>query len=188
MHAATPTPRLSATQCLAGMAAVAVAYIFFYELNEWIFSLTKVTDHISWVFLPAAIRMLAVLLLGWVGVAGLYLGSLSQLGDLLEVDPARALWVAGLSSVPCLLAARTVQRALRVQADLAGMTGRQLLVFGLAGGLASSGAHSVYFALEAESAQPLAGFLPMFVGDALGTLIVLYMSALVLNRLLPRGG
>lgn len=188
MHAAASQQRLSTTQCLAGMAAIAVAYVFFFKLNDWLFSVVKVSDHISWVFLPAAIRMLAVMLLGWVGVAGLYLGSLSQLGGMLEADPVRALVIAGISSVPCLLAARLVQRALRVPGDLAGMTGPHLLVFGLAGGLASSGAHTLYFALEAASLAPLAGFMPMFVGDTVGTLIVLYAGALVLNRLLPRGG
>ncbi|MEY4711639.1 MAG: hypothetical protein RIS88_1089 [Pseudomonadota bacterium] len=188
MQAATLHQRLSATQFLVGIVAVAGSYFLVFELNEWVFSATKVSDHISWVFLPAAIRMLAVMLLGWAGVAGLYLGSLAQLDDMLGIDPARALWIAALSSVPCLLAARLVQRVLRVQADLAGMTGRHLLVFGLAGGLANSGAHTLYFMLEADSLRPLAGFLPMFVGDTLGTLIVLYIGALVLNRLMPRGG
>ncbi len=188
MHAAASQHRLSATQCLAGMAVVAVAYVLCFKLNEWLFSVAKVSDYISWVFLPAAIRMLAVMLLGWAGVLGLYLGSLSQLGTTLEADPVRALVIAGISSVPCLLAARLVQRALRVPGDLAGMTGRQLLVFGLAGGLASSGAHTLYFALEAGSLDPLAGFLPMFVGDTAGTLIMLYVGALLLNRLLPREG
>jgi len=168
------------------MAIVAAAYILFFELNVWLFSVAKVSDYVSWVFLPAAIRMLAVMLLGWAGVVGLYLGSLAQLGAMLESDPARALVIAGISSVPCLLAARLAQRALRVPGDLAGMTGRHLLVFGLAGGLANSGAHTLYFSLEAGSLDPLAGFLPMFVGDTLGTLIVLYAGALLLSRLLPR--
>lgn len=188
MHADASRQRLSATQCLAGMAAVALAYVCFFKLNDWLFSVAKVSDQISWVFLPAAIRMLAVMLFGWAGVAGLYLGSLSQLGGMLEADPVRALVIAGISSVPCLLAARLAQRALRIPGDLAGMTGRHLLVFGLAGGIASSGVHTLYFALEAASLAPLAGFMPMFVGDTLGTLIVLYGGALVLNRLPPRGG
>lgn len=142
MQSATPRHRLTVTQFFAGMAAVALAYVLFFKLNEWLFSMAKVSDHISWVFLPAAIRMLAVLLLGWAGVAGLYLGSLSMLGASFSVDPLAALVIAGISSVPCLLAARIVQRLLGVSSDLAGMTGRQLLIFGVAGGLASSGAHT----------------------------------------------
>lgn len=186
MSLQTPHQRLSVTQFFAGMAIVAVAYFLFYKLNDWLFSVVKVSDHISWVFLPAAIRMLAVLLLGWAGVAGLYLGSLSVIGPNLAVDPASALVVAAVSSVPCLVAARIVQRVQGVGSDLAGMTGRQLVIFGVAGGLASSAAHTLYFVVTAESAAPLAGFMPMFIGDTIGTFIMLYLGALVLHRLLPR--
>ncbi len=169
----------------AGMAAVALTYVLVFKLNSWLFSVAKVTDHISWIFLPAAIRMLAVMLLGWAGVAGLYIGSLSLLGSMFEFDPLGALIVAGLSSVPCLLAARLVQRLFRVRTDLAGMTGRQLLIFGVAGGFLSSGFHTLYFAYAAQSLAPVEGFVPMFVGDTLGTFIVLYLGALVINRLVP---
>ncbi len=185
MQSASPGLRLTVTQFLAGMAAVALAYVLFFKLNEWLFSMAKVSDHISWVFLPAAIRMLSVLLLGWAGVAGLYLGSLSMLGASFSVDPGAALVIAAISSVPCLVAARIVQRVLCVSTDLSGMTGRQLLIFGLAGGLASSGAHTLYFSAVARSTEPLAGFLPMFVGDTVGTFLMLYLGAIALNRLFP---
>jgi len=170
----------------AGMAAVALVYVLVFKLNAWLFSVAKVTDHISWIFLPAAIRMLAVMLLGWAGVAGLYIGSLSLLGSMFEFDPLGALIVAGLSSVPCLIAARVVQHLLKVDRDLAGLTGRQLLIFGLAGGFLSSMGHTLYFAYAAQSLAPVEDFVPMFVGDTLGTFIVLYLGALVINRLLPR--
>jgi hypothetical protein len=169
----------------AGMAAVALLYVLVFKLNAWLFSVARVTDHISWIFLPAAIRMLAVMLLGWAGVAGLYIGSLSLLGSMFEFDPVGALIVAGLSSVPCLIAARLVQRLLKVSSDLAGLTGRQLLIFGLAGGFLSSMGHTLYFAYAAQSLAPVEGFLPMFVGDTLGTFIVLYLGALILNWVLP---
>ncbi len=186
MQPATQGLRLTLTQLFGGIAAVALAYVLCFKLNEWVFSVAKVSDHISWVFLPAAIRMLAVLLLGWAGVAGLYLGSLSMLGATFTVDPVEALIIAAISSVPCLVAARIVQRLQGVSSDLSGMTGRQLLIFGVAGGLASSAAHTVYFAVTAHSTAPLAGFLPMFVGDTVGTLIMLYLGALALNRLFPK--
>ena len=186
MLSAPPRQGLSSVlHFVAGMAVVALIYVLVFKLNAWLFSVAKITDHISWIFLPAAIRMLAVMLLGWSGVAGLYIGSLSLLGSMFEFDPVGALIVAGLSSVPCLIAARVVQRLFRVRTDLAGMTGRQLLVFGVAGGFLSSGLHTLYFAYAAQSLAPVEGFVPMFVGDTLGTFIVLYLGALVINRLLP---
>jgi hypothetical protein len=45
--------------------------------------------------------------------------------------------------------------------------------------------HTLYFAYAAQSLAPVEGFVPMFVGDTLGTFIVLYLGALVINRVLP---
>ncbi len=36
--------------------------------------------------------------------------------------------------------------------------------------------------LRAESMQPLSGLVPMFVGDAIGTVVMLYLGAMVLRR------
>lgn len=176
---------LTAPQFVLGAAAVAVVYVLLFELNRFLFSRMEISSHVSWVFLPAAIRMISVMLLGWAGVAGLYIGSMSLLAPSFSMDPLHAFLLAAVSSVPCLLAARIVQRLQRVSSDLAGLTGRQLAVFGLAGGLASSGAHTLYFAATAGSTAPLANFIPMFVGDTVGTFIILYLAAIVLQRVLP---
>ncbi len=168
---------------MAGAATAALAYALFFELNDWLFSLAAVSENISWVFLPAAVRMIAVLMFGWAGVLGLFVGSLTVIWDQVIDEPAHAVSLALLSSVPSLLAARFVQRALGIGADLGGMTGRHLLGFGLAGGLANSLVHTIYFASRAGSLEPLQGFVPMFVGDSVGTLIMLYLGALLLRRI-----
>lgn len=173
---------LIASEAMAGAFVTALAYVFFFELNDWLFSQVKVSDNISWVFLPAAIRMVSVLLFGWAGVLGLFAGSLVVLFNQITVQPGHVLALAGLSSVPSLVAARMVRGALEIGHDLAGMTGRQLLVFGLAGGLANSLVHTLYFVGRSAGLEPFHGFVPMFVGDSVGTLIMLYAGALSLRR------
>ncbi len=170
-------------------AGSALAYVVFYFLNGWLFSTFKVSENIAWIFLPAAIRMVAVLLAGWAGVAGLFIGSLAVMIPTLQADPVHALTLATLSSVPSLYAAQAVRWLRRIPGDLAGMTGRDLLAFGLAGGLANSAVHTLYFMARAGSSEPLGGFLPMFVGDAIGTVVMLYAGAR-LTRLvrLPQQG
>ena len=100
-------------------------------------------------------------------------------------DPARALSLAVLSSVLPMAAALSVRHFLDVPEDLAGMSGKQLLSFGLAGGLFNSVGHNLYFAATAGKLEVLGGIVPMFVGDTLGTFIMLYLGALVLNRFFP---
>ena len=170
------------TTFLVGVVTTTLAYSLFYLLNGWLFHIARVSDTISWVFLPAAIRMLAVLMFGWAGVLGLFIGSMAVIWHLVIDDPAHAFILALLSSLPSMLAARFVQNAIAIGADLAGMTGRHLLSFGLAGGLVNSLVHTVYFATREGSLGPLHGFVPMFVGDTLGTLIVLYLGAVALRR------
>jgi len=126
--------------------------------------------------------MLSVLMFGWAGVAGLFFGSLAVILDVFQTEPVHALSLASLSSVPSLLAARFVQKAIQVGDDLAGMTGKHLLVFGLAGGLANSLLHTVYFAGYQGNLEPVHGFVPMFVGDSIGTLLMLYAGAIALRH------
>lgn len=164
-------------------ACSALAYIAFFLLNGWLFTTFSVTENISWIFLPAAIRMVAVLLAGWAGVFGLFIGSLVMIAPMLATDPAHALVLATLSSVPSFYAAQAVRRYLRIPGNLAGMTGRGLMCFGLAGGFVNSAAHTLYFMLRAEGLQPLGGFVPMFVGDTVGTFVMLYLGALLLRRI-----
>ncbi len=177
--------RLTFQQSILGAAGVAVAYLTFYKFNDWLFNQVKVSDFVSWVFLPAAIRMLSVLLLGWAGVLGLFLGSLAAISPLVSEAPAHALTLATLSSVPSLLAARLVHRLGGIPLDLAGRQARHLLMFGLAGGLANSAVHTVYFVLSEQSPAAFNNFVPMFIGDSIGTLIFLYAGALVLRRIAP---
>lgn len=171
-----------------GLAFAGLGYAGLYYFNGWLFEHAVVTEHISWVFLPAAVRMIAVLVFGWVGVAGLFIGSISVIPDLVQSDLAQALTLATLSSVPALVAARGVQRLLGVSTTLAGITGRQLLCFGFAGGLVNSLSHTAYFTWRAGNLEPLAGFGPMFVGDTLGTVLVLYAGAMLLRRIRPPVG
>lgn len=176
---------LTRAQWLGGAAAVALAYVFVYRFNNWLFDQAKVSDFVSWIFLPAAIRMVAVLLLGWAGVAGLFVGSLLTIVPVLVEDPAHALTLATLSSVMPILAAFAVQKLAGISADLSGLKGRHLFLFGLAGGLVNSVAHITYFVLHDANLSPLGTLPAMFVGDSIGTLVMLYAAAVVMRRLVP---
>lgn len=166
---------------VGGALATALAYIGLYHLNGWLFSHAMINENVSWVFLPAAVRMLAVLLFGWAGVAGLFAGSVLVVPDYVLAEPVRCVTLGVLSSFPALVAARWVQQRLQVPLDLGGMRPRHLMWFGLAGGLANSLGHTLYFMLEKGSLDPLAGFVPMFAGDTAGTLLTIYAVAFLLR-------
>lgn len=178
----TPSQRPGVNFFVWGACSAALAFYSSYFLSAWLFSAFEVTQNVSWIFLPAVIRMLAVLLAGWAGVVGLFVGAVLVNSPTLLTDTAHVLTLGILSSVPSLYAAQAVQRVLRIPSTLAGMSGRHLMYFGITGGLFNSTAHTLYFTLRAESLQPLDGFVPMFVGDTIGTFLVLYTGAFLLRR------
>ena len=168
---------------LPGAVLAALCYAGLFHFNTLVFDgPLRISDQVSWIFLPAAVRMLAVLLVGWAGVLGLFAGALIALAPMLRTDLPHVLMLATLSSVTPLLAARGLQRLLPVRADLHGMTGRQLLYFGLGGAAANSLVQTAYYALRAHSLKPLGGLVPMFVGDIVGTVLMLYLLALMLRH------
>lgn len=166
--------------------ATALAWVLLFELNAWLFSSLEANPYVNWVFLPAAIRLLAVLWLGWTGAAGLFVGAIATGLDTWATDPGVAITLSALSALPCLLAVTAVGGLLRLPMDLAGLRAWHLLALSMAGSAASVAAHTGYFMLRAGDTSPAAGVMPMFVGDTVGTAIVLAAAAALLRRLPSR--
>lgn len=157
--------------------AVAVSWLVLYELNTFLFADIHMTSFISWIFLPAAIRMLAVMIGGWAGALGLFLGAVFTNLELLEYEPFNVLMIAALSALGPLFAVYLCTRWLKLPDDLAGLQRSQLLVFAVAGAVFNVFPHNLYFYMTGLSFDAWSGILPMFVGDLAGTLIVLYLAS-----------
>ena len=68
-------PRVAVQGAALQVLSVACAWLFFYHVSvDWMayFSFNHET---FWVFLPAGVRLVAVILFGWVGVVGLFVGN-----------------------------------------------------------------------------------------------------------------
>lgn len=159
---------------------VALAWIALYRLNEVLFSAIVVDRFITWIFLPAAIRVLAVLVFGCAGVAGLFIGALltSPPWDSLLMQN---LTVSLVSATAPLLAVQFCRRRLGLAADLKGLTLGELLQVGLVGSGLSAVLHNLAFFLFQMRTDAYVGLLPMFVGDLVGTLIVLFAAAVLIR-------
>ena len=131
----------------ASAIAVALLWVLLFRLNRWAFSSIDVTVFISWIFLPAAIRMLAIMACDWVGALGLFAGALITN----QADPAGSaidgLVLAFLSAAGPLLAFWCCTRLLRLPPTLTGLTASQLLVFAVVGALLNAVPHNIYFYL-----------------------------------------
>lgn len=169
---------------LAGV--VALLWVLLFGLNQWAFSVTEVSSLISWIFLPAALRMLAVMVCDWVGAVGLFVGAMLTNQTDLTGGLGDGLVLAFLSATGPMLAFWFCTRLLSLSRDLSGLTATQLLVFASTGALLNAVPHNIYFYLSGRMTSPVEGLVPMFVGDLVGTLIMLYVASLALRFLSRR--
>jgi hypothetical protein len=171
---------------VASAIAVALLWVLLFRLNRWAFSSIDVTIFISWIFLPAAIRMLAIMACDWVGAVGLFAGALFTN----QADPTISLTdgivLAFLSSAGPLVAFWCCTRLLRLPFTLTGLTAKQLLVFATVGAALNAVPHNIYFFLSGRMTSPIEGLVPMFLGDLIGTMVVLYAVSLALRLLFKR--
>jgi hypothetical protein len=170
----------------ASAIAVALLWVLLFRLNRWAFSSIDVTVFISWIFLPAAIRMLAIMAFDWVGAVGLFAGALftNQADPTISLNDGIVL--AFLSSAGPLVAFWCCTRLLRLPFTLAGLTAKQLLLFATVGAVLNAVPHNIYFYLSGRMTSPIEGLVPMFLGDLVGTMVVLYAVSLALPLLFKR--
>ena len=167
-------------------AGVVALWVGLYKFNAIFFESIGVSQYISWIFLPAAIRMISVMLLDWLGAAGLFVGALITSQPFLNQSLSEAIVLAGLSALGPVIAVTFCSRWLRMPSNFSGLGLRQLTLFGLTGALCNVIPHNIYFYMTDRIPSPLAGVFPMFVGDLLGTVIVLWFCALVLKSVFPK--
>ena len=173
--------RLSTVAMILFVLGVALGWFALFELNTWLFSRIHLSGFISWIFLPAAIRMLAVMVGGWAGALGLFFGAILTNLSLLKYEPFNIVILAGLSTLGPLVAFNLCTRWLKLPQDLAGLQRSQLLVFAVAGAIFNTIPHNFYFYFTGLSPDAWSGVIPMFVGDLAGTLIVLYLASVALR-------
>jgi hypothetical protein len=167
--------------------ATIVLFAGFLVVNEWLFLRFEYAPGINWVYLPAGMRLVCTLLFGGAGAIGLLIVSwLVSFLHFFPHDPVRA-FVGGLigAGAPYLVYI-LARRRFGLQASLVNLTSRRLLVCILAYSVASPLLHHLWFFIHGDRGNLAQGLLAMFIGDLLGTLIVVYaMKALVSRLPLP---
>jgi hypothetical protein len=183
---AAPKTQTHVLTMAASAIVVALLWVLLFRLNRWAFSSIDVTIFISWIFVPAAIRMLAVMACDWAGALGLFCGALFTS----QADPVAGLTdglvLAFLSATGPLVAFWFCTRFFRLPSTLRGLTARQLLAFASMGAVCNAVPHNIYFYLSGRMASPIEGLVPMLLGDLFGTVVVLYIVSFSLRLIFKR--
>lgn len=157
-------------------------FVGFFRLNELLFASLAHAQNIHWIFLPAGFRVLLVLILGLPGALGIVLGNL-------WLDQAHLLTGNTLPVMLAALVSGLGPWGVRQWMISNGLLDRQLQHI--------TAAHLIHFVLiyaavnavfnqfirwnfQLSDSVPWVDIWPMFVGDVVGALAVLYVFRLSL--------
>lgn len=162
----------------------AVLFVGFFQLNDWIFSIFEYSEGISWVFLPAGFRVILVLVMGLPGALGLMLGSWFIDRDLFTQSGATLAFLNGVvGGITPWLVMRYLTHRQWLSPQLQSLNVLQLLNMTLIFAAASALTHQlVWLLMERPHLNIWVDIWPMFVGNALGALLMLYGFKFVLDR------
>ena len=160
---------------------VAAIWTVLFFANGYFFDAAEVAPLVSLIFLPAALRPVAVLLFGFPGAIGLILGAALTIPTVEIVNTSTILIVIfnGLAAWAVLSAMRLVS-AFRSEltADMAGLSLRTIMVFAALTAFVSSTTNSFFISLSPALSTSAGLTLPMMIGDAIGALLMLYLLSI----------
>lgn len=162
----------------------AVLFVGFFQLNDWLFSIFKYSEGISWVFLPAGFRVILVLVMGFPGALGLVLGSWFIDRELFSHSSVTLAFLNGVVGglTPWLVLKYQIHRQW-LSPQLQSLNVLQLLNMTLIFAATSALTHQmVWLLLERPHLNIWVDIWPMFVGNAVGALLMLYGFKFVLDR------
>ena len=176
------------TQQLMQAGAAAAIYAAMFFINSWLFSALDFAVGERWFYLPAGLRLLLVLIFGLSGAIGISVASAAiSLTLYFSHDPITGI-VAGLISgfVPFVVQS-IMQRFAGLEQSLRNINATNLLQLTLLYAGATSFIHQAWFLLRGVTENFWTTVWPMFVGDLLGSLFVLYAAFAVIRLLRKRG-
>lgn len=170
-------------QLVIEVAIVSVLWVVLFEANKFLLNSLEYSHYISWIFLPAALRIVSVLVLGSPGAIGLFIGALITNHGLLPIDLVDAITLSTLSALCPLIALVVAKPILKIKDDLSGFKPDQLYGLAIIGSLLSCVPHHIYFWASGKVPSPFEGFAPMLVGDILGATIALGLTSFAMKAL-----
>ena len=151
-----------------------LSYTALFYFNNWLTSQISYGLGVSWIYLPAGLRLFLTLIFGLPGALGIAVASflISYLGEFPH-ELTTCIGVGLISGFAPYLARIFVLSNLKISPDLGNLSLPKLAICTLIYAALSAGLHQWWFAVRnLDEAGSVNHFLVMLIGDVLGTILL----------------
>ena len=158
------------------ISIAAILYSASFLINSYVMGSFSFSLGVSWVFLPAGLRLLLTLLLGKNGALGIAIASIAiSLGFYFE-DPVLGIGAGIISGLAPYIAKLLVFPNKGSSRDLSQLDSKQLLNCVFVFSVVSPLMHQAWYSLHNKDGLFFEDLGVMIIGDLIGTLIVIYLA------------
>ena len=159
---------------LMGSAISALLYSAVFFFNDWVTEAVKYDLGVSWIYLPAGLRLFLILIFGLAGAIGIALTSfaISYFG-VFPPDLVTCIGIGLISGFAPLFAKSVVVSNTYISNDLSNLSIQKIILCIVVYALMSAGFHQYWFLLRDLVSGSLNHFLVMFFGDIAGSILLI---------------
>jgi len=177
---------------LAGVLISALSYSTLFFINDWLTEALKYDLGVSWIYLPAGLRLFLILIFGLAGAIGIAIASftISFFGIFLP-DLVTCIGIGVISGFAPLLAKWVVVSNIPINNDLSNLSLQKIIFCVVVYALMSAGLHQYWFVLRGLESGSLYHFFVMFFGDITGAILLIALikySIDLVKRRKPKEG
>lgn len=168
------------------VGGLALTWYGLASANDVIFQKLSPSQNATWIYLPAALRIIYPLVFRSAGVVGIIVGSVFVVQSRVNDGIIDTTFLAIISGLAPLIGIGLFNALFNAKPDLAEFKPLHLFALAWACALMNAVCMNLYFAISGGLMQPLDLAVTIFIGDLVGTLIVLYVLAFVLTFFISR--
>ena len=159
---------------LVGVLISALLYSALFFFNDWLTETVKYDLGVSWIYLPAGLRLFLILIFGLSGAIGIAFASFAiSYSGAFPSDLVTCMGIGLISGFAPLLAMRVVLSNIYISNDLSNLSMQKIILCVVVYALMSAGLHQLWFELRGLESGSLNHFLVMFIGDVLGSITLI---------------
>jgi hypothetical protein len=165
---------------------LALAWYGLASANDFVFEALALNPNAHLIYLPAALRIIYPLVFREAGVFGIIIGSYFVVQDRVNDGLLDIVSLSVMSGLAPLIGIAVFKMLFTTKPDLADLKTVHFFALGTLCAASNAAFVNLYYTMSGRLAQPLDLIMTIFIGDIVGTVIVLSLLSFVLTFFISR--